>query len=105
MSSRESREESARIYEIQPAAGAGYEVGKRGSTGIFYIAARCGLREDAERIVTALNAVVPSYIPALEEQLAYALDALEGHPWTGWTTDDARAVLRERRPAIQRRAA
>lgn len=25
--------------------------------------------------------------------LTYALDAIEGKPWTGWTTDDARAEL------------
>lgn len=43
-------------------------------------------------------AVIVEYVPrpvadALEGQLAYALDALEGHPWTGWTTDHGREVL------------
>jgi hypothetical protein len=30
---------------------------------------------------------------ALAKHLEYALDALEGKPWTGWNTDDARAIL------------
>jgi hypothetical protein len=32
-------------------------------------------------------------IAALERELGYAIDALEGKPWTGWTTDTARDVL------------
>lgn len=30
---------------------------------------------------------------ALAEHLGYAIDALEGNPWTGWSTGDARAIL------------
>ena len=32
-------------------------------------------------------------IAVLEEHLTYAIDALEGNPWTAWSTDDARFVL------------
>jgi hypothetical protein len=32
-------------------------------------------------------------IAALERELRYAIDALEGKPWTGWNTDTARDVL------------
>jgi hypothetical protein len=32
-------------------------------------------------------------VEALERELGYAIDALEGKPWTGWNTDTARAVL------------
>jgi hypothetical protein len=53
------------------------------------------LRQALIRASSARGSVNRSYVPALKEQLAYALDALEGSPWTGWTTDDARAVLRE----------
>jgi len=34
-------------------------------------------------------------VEALERELGYAIDALEGKPWTGWTTDTARDVLQE----------
>jgi hypothetical protein len=102
---REALQGSDMAYEII-SDGGGFAVGRRSATGIFYVTARCGLRDDAESVVSALNRVAdPSYVPALEEQLAYALDALEGHPWTGWTTDDARAVLREHHNAITREAA
>jgi hypothetical protein len=38
--------------------------------------------------------VVPQGVAEkLATQLRYAVDALEGKPWTGWTTDDAHAVL------------
>lgn len=32
-------------------------------------------------------------IEALERELGYAIDALEGKPWTGWSTDTARDTL------------
>jgi hypothetical protein len=35
-------------------------------------------------------------IAALERELGCAIDALEGKPWTGWSTDTARDTLQGR---------
>jgi hypothetical protein len=47
--------------------------------------------------------VVPAGVAEkLATQLRYALDALEGKPWTGWTTNDAHAALAEYRAVCPR---
>jgi hypothetical protein len=57
---------------------------------------------DCDRPLRTVKFVPASVAEKLATQLRYALDALEGKPWTGWTTNDAHAALAEYRAARPR---
>ena len=54
-----------------------------------------GQLRDAAAMLERRDARLVAEVRLLREQLGYALDALEGHPATGWTINDARQALVE----------